>query len=115
MQHYVLVLVNDKKIVATTLQYAISDFNMHNYANSGYRCSPLLFTDTIQMLTINRFMNAQEAKDYRTHLLLDGGPLSTYDPKDYQLFCISVQNYSTFYNSKDIEAYRKFYEIYYKD
>lgn len=115
MQHYVIVLINDKKIVATTLQYAISDFNMKNYANSGYRSSPLLFTDTIQMLTINRFMNAQEAKDYRTHMLLDGGPLSNYDPKDYEVFCISVQNYSTFYNRKDIEAYRKFYEVYYND
>ena len=114
MQHYVIVLINDKRIVATTLQYAISDFNMKNYANNGYRTSPLLFTDTVQMLTINRFMNAQEAKDYLTHLLLDGGPLTPYDPKDYQVFCISTQNYSTFYNRKDIEAYRKFYEVYYK-
>ena len=114
MQHYVAVLINDKKIVATQLQYAIADFNMQNYSNSGYRASPLLFTDTIQMLTIHRFQNAAEAELYRTHLLLDGGPLSKYDPKDYMVFSISTQNYNTFYNQKNIEAYRRFYEYYYK-
>lgn len=114
LQHYVTVLINDKKIVATQLQYAIADFNKQNYSNSGYRASPLLFTDTIQMLTIHRFKDAAEAELYRTHLLLDGGPLSKYDPKDYFVFSISTQNYNTFYNQKNIEAYRKFYEYYYK-
>lgn len=114
MQHYVAVLINDKKIVATQLQYAIADFNMQNYSNSGLRSSPLLFTDTVQMLTIHRFKNAQEAEDYRTHLLLEGGPLTKYDPADYTVFSISTQNYNTFYNQKNIEAYRKFYEKYYR-
>jgi len=114
MQHYVAVLINDKKIVATQLQYAIADFNLQNYSNSGYRSSPLLFTDTIQMLTIHRFMNAQEAELYKTHLLLDGGPLSKYNKADYMVFSISTQNYNTFYNQKNIDAYMKFYERYYK-
>ena len=114
MQHYVAVLINDKKIVATQLQYAIADFNMKYYSNSGYRSSPLLFTDTIQMLTIHRFKNAQEAEDYKKHLLLEEGPLTNYDPKDYMVFSISTQNYNTFYNQKNIEAYRRFYEYYYK-
>lgn len=112
--HYVAILINDKKIVATQLQYAISDFNQQNYANSGYRSSPLLFTDTIQLITIHRFKNAEEAENYKTHLLLDGGPLSQYNPHDYQIFTISTRNYNTFYNQKNIEAYRRFYEYYYK-
>ncbi|MBP5548708.1 MAG: tetratricopeptide repeat protein [Bacteroidales bacterium] len=114
MQHYVAVLINDKKIVATQLQYSIADFNMKYYSNSGYRASPLLFTDTVQMLTIHRFKNAQEAEEYRTHLLLEEGPLTKYDPKDYIVFSISTQNYNTFYNQKNIDAYRRFYEYYYK-
>lgn len=112
--HYVAILINDKKIVATQLQYAISDFNRQNYANNGYRSSPLLFTDTIQMITIHRFSNAEEAENYRTHLLLEEGPLRQYDPKDYMIFTISTRNYNTFYNQKNIEAYIKFYEYYYK-
>lgn len=114
MQHYVVVLINDKKIVATQLQYAIADFNMQYYANSGYRVSPQLFNDTTQLLTIHRFKNAQEAEDYKTHILLDGGPLTKYNTADYVIFSLSTQNYSTFYNQKNIEAYRRFYDYYYK-
>ncbi len=112
--HYVAILINDKKIVATQLQYAVGDFNMQNYSNSGLRCSPLLFTDTIQMLTIHRFKDAEEAENYRTHILLEGGPLGRYDPRDYIIFTISTRNYNTFYNQKNIEAYLKFYNHYYK-
>lgn len=114
-QHYVTILINDKKIVATQLQYAISDFNKQNYSNSGYRASPLLFTDTIQMLTIHRFQNAREAEDYKTHIMLDGGPLTKYDKRDYMIFTISTRNYNTFYNQKNIDAYIRFYEYYYKN
>ena len=114
MQHYVIVVVNDKKIVATQLQYRIGDFNAENYSNSGYRCSPLMFTDSTQMLTIHRFKNADEAMRYYTHLLLAGGPLSQYDRKDYQVFAISTQNYTTFYNKKDVAAYQAFFDKYYR-
>ena len=113
--HYVIILINDKKIVATQLQYAISDFNRQNYANSGYRSSPMLFTDTVQMITIHRYGSAEEAENYKTHLLLEGGPLTKYDPRDYIIMTISTRNYNTFYNQKNIEAYIKFYSYYYKN
>ena len=113
MQHYVVVIVNDKKIVATQLQYRIGDFNMANYSNSALRASPLMFTDSTQMITIHKFRSAAEAMDYYTHIQLPGGPLENLDRADYVIFPISNQNYSTFYNRKDIEAYRKFFVKYY--
>lgn len=113
MQHYVIVVINDKKIVATQLQYKIGDFNKGNYANAGYRASPLMFTDSTQMITIHRFNNAQQAFDYSIHLQLPGGPLSQYNANDYVVFAISTQNYTTFYNRKNIPAYTTFYQRYY--
>jgi tetratricopeptide (TPR) repeat protein len=113
MQHYVIVIVNDKKIVATQLQYKIADFNSANYANSGYRSSPLMFTDSTQMITIHRFNNAEEAMLYYKHIQLDGGPLSGYNPNDYTIFAISTQNYTTFYNRKNTKAYAAFFIKYY--
>ncbi len=112
-QHYVTVFINDKKIVATQLQYAIADFNLKNYSNSGLRASPSLFNDTTQILTIHRFNNAEEAENYKTHLLLDGGPLTNYNSNDYIVFTVSTRNFNTLYNQKNIEAYRHFYEYYY--
>ena len=114
MQHYVAIVVNDRKIRATDIQYKIADFNSQYYSNSGYRVNPLMFTDTTQLITVHRFDNAQVAMDYVTHLLLDSGPLKQFDKADYVIFPISTQNYTTFYSRKQIDAYIEFYERYYK-
>lgn len=114
MPHWVVVLIDDKKIVASQMQYRLSDFNTASYSNMGYRVSsPLLFTESMQMITIHQFGNAQEALDYQAHLLLPEGPLAQFDSADYTVLVISKQNYTTFYNRKDIEAYLLFFNKYY--
>lgn len=115
MNHYVVVLINDKAIVATQLQYKIADFNSQQYANMGYKVSPLMFTDSTQMLTIHRFKNADEAMKYFRHFQLAGGPMEQYDPKDYVVFPISTQNYTSFYRQKDVDAYLIFFNRYYNN
>ena len=115
MTHYVLILINNRRIRATEMQMQVGDFNAQYYANAGYRVSPLMFTDTTQMLTVNRFKNAQEALDYCHHLARPESPLSQYGPGDFQVFAISTQNYATFYNRKRVDAYKLFYQKYYKD
>lgn len=114
MQHYVVILVNDKHIRATELQYKIADFNAQYYSNKGYKVNSLMFTDSLQLLTVHRFINAQEASDYWLHLQQDESPLKKFSPKDYQLFPISTQNYMTFYNRKNTAAYKEFFDRYYR-
>lgn len=113
MQHYVIILVKDKKIRATDVQYKIADFNAQYYSNAGYKVNALLFTDSIQMLTVHRFNNASDAFNYWTHLQQDDSPLKQYPSSDYFIFAISNQNYSTFYNRKNINAYQEFFDKYY--
>ena len=113
MAHQVIILVKEKKIRATQLQTKVGSFIMNYYANSGYKTSPLMFTDSTQMVTISTFNNANEAKDFATHLQRPEGPLTDYSPEDYQVFAISKQNYTTLYNRKRVDAYRQFYDRYY--
>lgn len=113
MAHLVVILVKEKKIRATQLQSKVGSFVMNYYANSGYKASPLMFTDSSQMVTISTFNNAGEAKDFATHLQRPEGPLADYSPEDYQVFAISKQNYTTLYNRKHVDAYRQFYDKYY--
>ncbi len=113
MAHQVIILVKEKKIRATQLQTKVGTFIMTYYANSGYKSSPLMFTDSTQMVTISTFINASEAKNFATHLLRPEGPLADYSPDDYQVFAISKQNYTTLYNRKRVDAYREFYNKYY--
>ena len=114
MMHYVLILINNRSIRATQLQMSMGEFNSEYYANGGYRVSPLMFTDTTQMITVNRFKNAQEAYDYAVHLTRPESPLSQYNAEDFQIFAISTQNYATFFNRKQVDAYKQFYDKYYR-
>lgn len=114
MPHMVLILVKDKRIRATQLQAKVGDFLLSYYANGGYKSSPLMFTDTTQLITISTFNNAQQAYDFARHIVRDEGPLAEYSSDDYQVFAISKQNYTTFYNRKNVDAYKLFYDKYYK-
>ncbi len=114
MPHSVIIIVKDKKIRATQLQTKVGAFIMNYYANSGYKTAPLMFTDSTQMVTINTFKDAKEALDFSTHLQLEDGPLVDYSPEDYQVYAISKQNYTTLYNRKRVDAYKLFYDKYYR-
>ena len=114
MPHQVIILVKEKKIRATQVQTKVGTFIMSYYANSGYKTTPLMFTDSSQMVTISTFNNANQALDFAHHLLRPEGPLVDYNPDDYQVYAISKQNYTTLYNRKHVDAYRQFYDKYYK-
>ena len=114
LQHYVIIIVNDKKIRATEFQYRIADFNAQYYSNAGYKVNALMFTDSTQMITIHRFKNAADAMLYYTHLQQPESPLVEFNSDYYEVFPISTQNYTTFYNRKNVEAYRLFFRKYYR-
>ena len=114
MQHYVIIVLDDRKIKATEMQYTVSDFNTEFFATKGLRTNALLFNETQQMLTVNRFPNAKEAMEYYQFLTKDGGSLDKFDKADYKVFAITIQNYQTFYNQKNVSVYEKFFNKYYK-
>ncbi len=111
--YYVVILINDRHIKATELQYKLADFNTQYYANSGYKVNAILFTDTTQLLTVHLFRNADEAMNYYRHLGDEESPLRQYADGDYRRFSISTQNYATFYNRKNPDAYDAFFKKYY--
>ncbi len=112
-QYYAIIIVDDRRVKATELQYRLSDFNSQYYSNSGYKVNALLFTDTTQLITIHRFVDDQEAMAYYRHLRSDESPLRQLADSDHTEFIISTQNYATFYNRKNIDAYMAFFRKYY--
>lgn len=114
MQHYVVVLLNDRHVRSMDVRYQVANFNTTYYSNKGYKVNLLLFSDSVQMLTVHRFVTAGEAMDYYLHLHRPESPLAQLNAADYKVFPISTQNYATFYNRKNVEAYAEFFERYYK-
>ena len=113
-QHFVAILIDDRTINATELQYRLADFNTQFYPNSGYKANAVLFTDTSQLITIHSFADEAEAMRYYRHLLAPESPLQAYPEPSRTPFPISSQNYSTFYNRKNLAAYLAFFQKYYK-
>ena len=111
-QYYVVIIVDDRRVQATELQYRLSDFNTKYYSNSGYKVNASLFTDTTQLITVHRFVDDQEALKYYRHLGSDESPLANLSANDYTLFFISTQNYATLYNRKNIPAYLAYFRKY---
>lgn len=111
-QYYVVIVVNDRTVKATELQYKVAAFNSQYYSNSGYKVNATLFTDTTQLITIHRFMSEDEAMRYWQHLQAQESPLRAYPDGDHQEFAISAQNYATFYNRKDPAAYIPYFRKY---
>ena len=110
--YYVLVLINDRHIKATELQYKLADFNTQYYTNSGYKVNAILFTDSSQLITVHKFATEAEAMGYYRHLQQEESPLRKYADADHREFAISTQNYATFYNRKDPVAYEAFFKKY---
>ena len=112
-QHYVIILADDRTVRATELQYRIADFNSQYYSNAGLKVDATLFTDTSQLLTIHRFLDAEQAMGYYRHLLSPQSPLQAYSKEQCTPLVISTQNYATFYNRKTLDAYNAFFKQYY--
>lgn len=114
MQHYVLIVVNDKKVRCTELQTKVANFNSQYYSNMGLKVNLFGFTDTTQLVTVHRFNNAMAATDYWHHILSPDGPLAGYNSEFYTVIPISTQNYQTFYNKKNLDVYNEFLNKYYR-
>ena len=111
--YYIVLLIDDRRIKATELQYRLANFNSQYYSNAGYKVNAILFTDTSQLITIHKFKNEDDAMSYYRHLAQDDSPLRQYPESDYRLFALSSPNYATFYNRKDPDAYAAFFRRYY--
>ena len=112
MQHYYIILADDSKIDISYLQEVIDDFNKENYADNDLKSTAQLFTSSQQMVNVRKFKNKEEALDYYDSIQKDK-KFSSLNNTFYKHFVISVQNYATFYNRRNIEAYVKFFRLMY--
>lgn len=110
MQHYYVFLFDDDKMDAIELDAKVKQFNTENYPDKKLQTTSMLFTMTKQMIIVRKFRNREQAMAYYTSI---ASLLKNYDANNYTHFVISLQNYPTFYNRKNIEIYEKFFKLMY--
>ena len=112
MQHYYILLVDDSKNDITYVQEVVDNFNEENYSSLELKSTAQLFTSSEQMINVRKFKNREEALNYYDSIQQDS-KFSALNPTFYRHFVISVQNYATFYNRRNIDAYMKFFRLMY--
>jgi tetratricopeptide (TPR) repeat protein len=113
MKHYYVLLLDEDKIDALELERRVNSYNDSLFAENNLNTMAMLFTMTKQMLSVRQFENKEQAMNYYNSMQSDSSPLSTYDRNSFVHFVISTQNYPTFYNRQNIEAYLKFFKLMY--
>jgi hypothetical protein len=113
MKHYYVLLFDEDKIDAIELEKNINAYNDSLFASNNLNTMAMLFTMTKQMISVRQFENKEKAMEYYQAMNSENSPLVKYDTKNFQHFVISTQNYPTFYNRQNIEAYLKFFKLMY--
>lgn len=113
MKHYYVLLFDEDKIDAIELERKINAYNDSSFASNNLNTMAMLFTMTKQMISVREFQNKEQAMNYYNSMQGEASPLSSYDKNAFVHFVISTQNYPTFYNRQNIEAYLKFFKLMY--
>ena len=113
MKHYYVLLFDEDKIDALELERNINAYNDREFAGSNITTMAMLFTMTKQLVRVKEFANKEQAMQYYNAMQSEASPLAPYKEKGFEHFVISTQNYPTFFNRQNIQAYLKFFKLMY--
>ena len=113
MKHYYVLLFDEDKIDALELERNINAYNDREFAGSNLTTMAMLFTMTKQLVRVKEFANKEQAMQYYNAMQSEASPLAPYKEKGFEHFVISTQNYPTFFNRQNIQAYLKFFKLMY--
>ncbi len=112
--HFVMMVISSDNVKVNALKVRVSDFDQKYFGLVNLRVKSLMLDKQRTLITVGNFQNKNDADNYYSALKNDEYVLSGITDEQVQLFSISARNYPVFYKEKDIEAYKSFYEEYYK-
>ena len=108
-QHECIILLNAKKINIEEFKIRISDFNQEYFSNSDLEVSNMLIDMEHQIVTVKTFPLASKAKDYYDLLNQDAKVFNNITPEEYEIFPITMDNFTVLYRTKKTDEYKTFF------
>lgn len=109
--HFFILLVNTSHMDHREVNGAITAFNEVRETD-GLSVSSIQYADDKQLITVTNFRNMEAGMEYFLEFTswddFPAGPEGGLQP-----FVISVDNYPGFYQDKELEEYRRFFDYYY--
>jgi len=110
--HFFVLLVQTEYHDPAEISGIISDFNDENFEDDNLAVNNIFFEEGRQLLTITNFDSMESGMEY-FHLYHSSEGLENIHSDRIEPFVISVDNYPMFYQDKETEAYRFFFDYYY--
>ncbi len=112
--HLVMLLVKTGTIQIRPLVVRLSDFNKRYFPKGAPEIKNIPFNATHRLITIGNFDDLIQTTAYFRELQENAYVFSGIGKKDYELYMISLKNYSLFYKDKNIPPYTEFYHEHYQ-
>jgi len=110
--HFFVLLVQTEHHDPSYVNTTISQFNETQYEDENLSVNNIYFEEGKQLLTITNFANLESGMEYYQQWQ-DNEELEPVRSEYIEPFVISVDNYPMFYQDKEIEEYRYFFDYYY--
>ena len=111
--HLYLLVVKRQSIKLSAMKVRISDHNQKYYSLRELTINSVLLDDVRYMITVGNFDNAEDAMDYYYDINGDAYVFGELGTGNFSETIISMKNYPIFYRDKDVDLYKRFFEINY--
>jgi len=105
----VMLVVQSGVVQIKPLIVRLSDFNRKYFKKTQPEVKNIPFSATNRLITIGNFKNVSQAEAYYRTLQQNTYVFSGMNKKYYKVYIISLNNYTLFYNSKNLKSYQEFY------
>lgn len=112
--HYTVLLVKTAELPLQTVKQNISNFNKTYFSLKKLVISSFFIDNQYQMVTISKFSDGADAMDYYNILVKDDAFKTDIDRQVIEVYVMSANNYTTFYNKRDERSkYPAFFNSHY--
>ncbi len=112
--HFFIMILQTRHANPGEISSKLSVFHEQEYPEKSLSISNIHFEEGKQLITVTNFANKKLAMDY-FRLMMSSETLTGDELRRLEAFVISVENYPMFYQDKQVEEYRRFFDHYYLD
>ncbi len=110
--HFFIVIVNAQKTDPNSINNAITAFQNEQFEEKELSTSNIFFETGKQLITVTNFPDMETGMNY-FRVLMESETFNAEQITAMDAFIISVNNYPSFYQEKELEDYRYFFDYYY--
>lgn len=109
-KHYYIILYESNRALASLLPAEIDAFNQEHFEQEKLNTGNLVFDEKLSMILISEIKDKATAKKYYEVFNSDKSPIKDFGSVKFYNFAITKDNFEIFYQAREFELYKVFFE-----